>query len=117
MLKGKVVSINKKYVVIDIGFKSDGLVNRTEFKDQPELNNGDEVEVYIVETEDDLGQLGLSREEKHLAETAWQVVTSAQETGAIVRGYVKSRTKGGLVVDVNGSRRFLTRFTNRRKTN
>ncbi len=106
IVKGKVVSINKKYVVIDIGFKSDGLVNRTEFKDQPELNNGDEVEVYIVETEDDLGQLVLSRR-KALAETAWQVVTSAQETGEIVRGYVKSRTKGGLVVDVNGLDAFL----------
>ena len=104
--KGKVVTKNKKYVVIDIGFKSDGLVNQTEFKDQPELNIGDEVEVYIVETEDDLGQLVLSRR-KALAETAWQVVTSAQETGAIVRGYVKSRTKGGLVVDVNGLDAFL----------
>ncbi|MBO6517804.1 MAG: 30S ribosomal protein S1 [Bacteroidia bacterium] len=106
IVTGKAVSISKKYVVVDIGFKSDGLVNRTEFKDQPELAVGDAVEVYVVETEDSLGQLVLSRR-KALAETAWQHVTKAQETGEIVRGYVKSRTKGGLVVDVNGLDAFL----------
>ncbi len=106
IVTGKAVSINKKYVVVDIGFKSDGLVNRTEFKNQPDLKVGDTVEVYVVETEDDLGQLVLSRR-KALAETAWQVVTSAQETGEIVTGFVKSRTKGGLVVDVNGLDAFL----------
>lgn len=106
IVKGKAVSINKKYVVIDIGFKSDGLVSRTEFKDQPDIAVGDDVEVYIVETEDELGQLVLSRR-KALAETAWLHVTKAQETGEIVRGTVKSRTKGGLVVDVNGLDAFL----------
>lgn len=106
IVEGKVVSISKKYVVIDIGFKSDGLIGRTEFKDLPELAVNDKVEVYVVETEDALGQLVLSRR-KALAETAWKMVTNAQETGEIVRGYVKSRTKGGLVVDVNGLDAFL----------
>ncbi len=106
IVEGKVVSISKKYVVIDIGFKSDGLIGRTEFKDQPELAVNDKVEVYVVETEDALGQLVLSRR-KALAETAWKMVTNAQDTGEIVRGYVKSRTKGGLVVDVNGLDAFL----------
>lgn len=106
IIKGKVVSMTKKYVVVDVNFKSDGLVGRTEFKNQPDLKVGDEVEVYVVETEDALGQLVLSRR-KALAETSWDMVTKAQETGEIVRGLVKSRTKGGLVVDVNGLDAFL----------
>lgn len=106
IVKGKVVSMNKKYVVVDIGFKSDGLVTRTEFKNNPDLAQGDEVEVYVEQTEDSLGQLVLSRK-KALAETAWNMVTSARETGEIVNGYIKSRTKGGLVVDVSGLDAFL----------
>ncbi len=106
IVKGKVVSMNKKYVVVDIGFKSDGLVTRTEFKNNPDLAQGDEVEVYVEQTEDSLGQLVLSRK-KALAETAWNMVTSARETGEIVTGYIKSRTKGGLVVDVSGLDAFL----------
>jgi len=106
IVKGKVVSMNNKYVVVDIGFKSDGLVTRTEFKNNPDLAQGDEVEVYVEQTEDSLGQLVLSRK-KALAETAWNMVTSARETGEIVTGYIKSRTKGGLVVDVSGLDAFL----------
>jgi len=106
IVKGRVVSMNKKYVVVDIGFKSDGLVTRTEFKNNPDLAQGDEVEVYVEQTEDSLGQLVLSRK-KALAETAWNMVTSARETGEIVTGYIKSRTKGGLVVDVSGLDAFL----------
>ncbi len=106
IVKGKVVSLNKKDVVIDVGFKSDGLVSRTEFKDRPELAVGDEVEVYVVETEDQLGQLVLSRK-KAQAETAWDNIIAAHEHGHIVTGLIKSRTKGGLVVDLMGMDAFL----------
>jgi len=106
VVKGKVVSMTKKDVVIDIGFKSDGLINRVEFRDNPELANGDEVDVYVEKTEDDLGQLVLSRK-KAIAETAWDKILDAQENGSILKGYVKSRTKGGLVVDVLGLDAFL----------
>ncbi|MBI1306235.1 MAG: 30S ribosomal protein S1 [Bacteroidetes bacterium] len=106
IISGKVVSMNKKDVVIDVGFKSDGLVSRTEFKDMPDLKVGDEVEVYVVETEDELGQLILSRR-KAQAETAWEKIIDAHEKGAIVTGLVKTRTKGGLVVDVMGMDAFL----------
>jgi len=106
VVKGKVVSMNKKDVVIDIGFKSDGLVNRVEFRDTPDLAVGDEVEVYIEKTEDDLGQLVLSRK-KAIAETAWEKILDAKENNTIVNGYVKSRTKGGLVVDVLSLDAFL----------
>jgi small subunit ribosomal protein S1 len=103
---GKVVSLNKKDVIIDIGFKSDGLINRVEFRDQPNLKVGDQVEVYIEQTEDDLGQLILSRK-KAIAETAWDKILEAKEKNTIVTGFVKSRTKGGLVVDLMGMDAFL----------
>jgi len=106
VVKGKVVSMNKKDVVIDIGFKSDGLVNRVEFRDTPDLKVGDEVEVFVEKTEDDLGQLVLSRK-KAIAETAWEKILDAKENNTIVNGYVKSRTKGGLVVDVLSLDAFL----------
>ena len=106
VVKGKVVSISKKDVVVNIGFKSDGLVGRTEFKDMPNLAIGDEVEVYVEQTEDPLGQLVLSRR-KAVAETAWDRINEAKEKNEILTGYVKSRTKGGLVVDVMGMDAFL----------
>jgi small subunit ribosomal protein S1 len=106
IVKGRVVSMNKKDVVIDVGFKSDGLVSRTEFKDRPEMEVGDEVEVYVVETEDSLGQLVLSRK-KAQAETSWDNIIKAHEQGLIVTGLIKSRTKGGLVVDLMGMDAFL----------
>ncbi|MCB0734554.1 MAG: 30S ribosomal protein S1 [Bacteroidetes bacterium] len=106
IIKGTVVSMNKKDVVIDVGFKSDGMVSRTEFKDMPELKAGDEVEVYVVETEDELGQLVLSRK-KAQAETAWDKILLAHEKGEILTGLIKSRTKGGLVVDLLGLDAFL----------
>lgn len=106
IVKGRVVNMNKKDVVIDVGFKSDGLVSRTEFKDRPDLKIGDEVEVFVVETEDELGQLILSRK-KALAETSWDNIILAHEQGTIVTGTIKSRTKGGLVVDLLGMDAFL----------
>jgi small subunit ribosomal protein S1 len=106
VVKGKVVAINDKDVVVNIGFKSDGLVPRQEFRDMPELAVGDDVEVFVDIAEDRLGQLILSRR-KALQETAWDKIVEAHESDTIVTGYVRSRTKGGLVVDVFGFDTFL----------
>tara|TARA_B110000879_G_scaffold22531_1_gene29269 strand:- start:3998 stop:6133 length:2136 start_codon:yes stop_codon:yes gene_type:complete len=106
LVMGRVVSISSDDVVIDIGFKSDGLVSLTEFRDTPDLKVGDEVEVYVDETENALGQLVLSRK-KAIAEGAWERIQKIMENGEIVKGYIQSRTKGGLVVDVMGMDAFL----------
>ena len=106
LVMGRVVSISSDDVVIDIGFKSDGLVSLTEFRDTPDLKVGDEVEVYVDETENVLGQLVLSRK-KAIAEGAWERIQKIMENGEIVKGYIQSRTKGGLVVDVMGMDAFL----------
>ncbi len=106
VVKGKVVAINEKDVVVNIGFKSDGLVPRQEFRDRPELAVGDEVEVFVDVAEDRMGQLILSRR-KALQETAWEKIVEAHEKDVVVTGYVRSRTKGGLVVDVFSIDTFL----------
>jgi len=106
VVKGKVVAINDKDVVVNIGFKSDGLVPRQEFRDRPELAVGDEVEVFVDVAEDRMGQLILSRR-KALQETAWEKIVEAHEKDIVVTGYVRSRTKGGLVVDVFSIDTFL----------
>lgn len=106
LVMGTVVSISEDNVVLDIGFKSDGLVSLTEFRDTPDMKVGDEVEVYVDETENALGQLVLSRK-KAIAEGAWERIQSIMEKGEIVKGYIQSRTKGGLVVDIMGMDAFL----------
>lgn len=106
VVKGSVVGFTDKDVVLDIGFKSDGLVARTEFREFPDLKVGDEVEVFVETTEDSLGQLILSRK-KAVTEGAWDRIIAAMENNEIVKGYVKTRTKGGLVVDVWGIDAFL----------
>lgn len=106
LVKGKVVSITDKDVVLNIGFKSDGLIQRTEFRDIPDLKAGDEVEVLLETKEDQNGQLVLSRK-KAISERAWENIISAHENDEILEGYVKTRTKGGLVVDVMGMDAFL----------
>ncbi len=106
IVKGTVVGFTEKEVVLNIGFKSDGLVARTEFRDLPDLKVGDEVEVLLETKEDALGQLILSRK-KAVSERAWDNIMRAHENDEIVNGYVKSRTKGGLVVDVLGMDTFL----------
>ena len=106
LVMGKVVSISEDNVVLDIGFKSDGLVSLTEFRDTPDMKVGDEVEVYVDETENALGQLVLSRK-KAIAEGAWERIQAIMEKGEIVKGYIQSRTKGGLVVDIMGMDAFL----------
>lgn len=106
LVMGRIVSMTNDHVVLDIGFKSDGLVSITEFRDTPDIKVGDEIEVYVDETENALGQLVLSRK-KAIAEGAWEKIQSIMEKGEIVKGYIQSRTKGGLVVDIMGMDAFL----------
>jgi small subunit ribosomal protein S1 len=106
IVKGRVVSITDREVVLDVGYKSDGIVSRNEFRDLPDLKVGDEVEVYVEATEDSDGQLGLSRKRAQ-QEGAWGDICKAMEDEVVLTGHVKSRTKGGLVVDVMGIDAFL----------
>lgn len=106
VVKGAVVSINDRDVVLNIGFKSDGLVGASEFRDTPDLKVGDEVEVYIEEQENAQGQLVLSRRKAKIVR-AWEIVQDALENDSILEGIVKRRTKGGLIVDIYGIESFL----------
>ncbi len=103
---GRVMSITVKEVVINIGFKSDGNIPVQEFRDMPDLKVGDEVEVYIESREDSAGQLKISRK-RALSERSWGLVQDALTNETIINGYVKSRTKGGLVVEVFAMDAFL----------
>ncbi|HOI26588.1 MAG TPA: 30S ribosomal protein S1 [Paludibacteraceae bacterium] len=103
---GKVISMNKREVVVNIGYKSDGIVSMNEFRYNPELKKGDEVEVYIESQEDKKGQLILSHK-KARAARSWDRVNSALENNEIIKGYIKCRTKGGMIVDVFGIEAFL----------
>jgi small subunit ribosomal protein S1 len=106
VVKGVVVSKTDREVIVNIGFKSDGLVSASEFRDMPDLKAGDEVEVYIENQEDSNGQLILSRK---LAKVmgAWTNIEKALEEDTIINGFVKRRTKGGLIVDIFGIEAFL----------
>ena len=106
VVKGIVVSKTDREVIINIGFKSDGLVSASKFRDMPDLKAGDEVEVYIENQEDANGQLTLSRK---LAKVmgAWTNIEKALEEDTIINGFVKRRTKGGLIVDIFGIEAFL----------
>ncbi|WP_291787471.1 30S ribosomal protein S1 [Cecembia sp.] len=106
VIKGTVVGINDKDIIINIGFKSDGLVPASEFRDVPELKIGDEVEVFIEEQENSLGQLVLSRKKARMVR-AWQDIEDALAEDNIIEGLVKRRTKGGLIVDIYGVEAFL----------
>jgi small subunit ribosomal protein S1 len=106
MIKGMVVGITKTDVVLNIGFKSDGLVSLNEFRDTPGLKIGDEVEVMVVEKEDRDGNLNLSRKQARITR-AWERIVEVHKTGEIVTGTVTSKTKGGLIVDVFGMETFL----------
>ncbi|MBP9185997.1 MAG: 30S ribosomal protein S1 [Bacteroidia bacterium] len=106
IVKGTVVGFTEKEVVLNIGFKSDGLIAKTEFRDLPDLKVGDVVEVLLENKEDALGQLVLSRK-KAMSERAWDNIMKCFENDEIVNGYVKSRTKGGLVVELFSIDTFL----------
>ncbi|MDX1903370.1 MAG: 30S ribosomal protein S1 [Thermonemataceae bacterium] len=103
---GKVVTINDRDVVVDIGFKADGLVPRSEFRDMPELKIGDEVEVFIEKKESKTGQIELSRKKAKIL-TAWDKIQRALDEDTVIEGFVKRRTKGGLIVDIFGIESFL----------
>lgn len=104
--EGTVVAINDKEVVVNIDFKSDGVIPVAEFRYNPELKKGDKVEVFIENQEDSNGQLLLSHKKARILKS-WSRVNEAFEKGEIIKGYVKSRTKGGLIVDVFGIEAFL----------
>ena len=106
VVKGTVIAINKREVLVDIGYKSDGVISANEFRYNPELKVGDEVEVYIEKEEDKKGQLLLSHK-KARAKEGWDKVNNALETKETVKGFVKARTKGGMIVDVFGIEAFL----------
>ncbi|GAA4327072.1 30S ribosomal protein S1 [Flaviaesturariibacter amylovorans] len=106
LIKGLVVGITKTDVVLNIGFKSDGLVSLNEFRDIQGLKVGDEVEVMVVEKEDRDGNLNLSRKQARITR-AWERIVEVHKTGEIVTGTVTSKTKGGLIVDVFGMETFL----------
>ena len=106
VVKGIVVGINDRDVILNIGFKSDGLVPLAEFKDMPNLKIGDEVDLFIEERENAMGQLILSRRKAKLVK-GWEYVQTALDKDQVIEGFVKRRTKGGLIVDVFGIEAFL----------
>ena len=106
IISGTVVSMNQKDVVLNIGFKSDGMVPLSEFRDMPELKIGDVVEVFVEDQEDKNGQLILSRK-RAKTQRSWDLINQALENDTIINGFVKSRTKGGLIVDIDGVEAFL----------
>lgn len=106
IVKGTVVSINSKDVVLNVGYKSDGFVSFTEFRDLPDLKVGDSVDVFVETQEDENGQLILSRK-RAKTQRSWEAINEALENDIIIKGFVKSRTKGGLIVDIQGVEAFL----------
>ncbi len=106
LIKGSVVGLTKTDVVLNIGFKSDGLISFNEFRDLQNLKVGDEVEVMVVEKEDREGNLHLSRKQARTTR-AWERIVEVHKTGEVITGTVTSKTKGGLIVDVFGMETFL----------
>ena len=106
VVEGKVMSINKREVVVNIGYKSDGIIPVSEFRYNPDLAIGDTVEVYVENQEDKKGQLLLSHK-KARASKSWDRVNAALEAKEVVKGFIKCRTKGGMIVDVFGIEAFL----------
>ncbi|MCL2167995.1 MAG: 30S ribosomal protein S1 [Lentimicrobiaceae bacterium] len=106
VIKGTVVSFNSREIVVNIGFKSDGVITASELRYNPDLQIGDEIEVYVENQEDATGQLQLSHKKARMLQS-WNRVNQAFEDSEIITGYVKCRTKGGLIVDVFGIEAFL----------
>lgn len=106
IVKGKVSQISGGDVVLDINYKSDGLVSLSEFRDLPDLDVGDEVDVYVEQREDERGQLVLSRKKAKL-QRAWENIVDSYHNGTIIKGTIISKTKGGLIVDAGGLETFL----------
>ena len=106
VIEGTVISINKREVVVNVGYKSDGIIPISEFRYNPDLKVGDQVEVYVENQEDKKGQLVLSHK-KARASKSWERINKALEDKEIIKGYIKCRTKGGMIVDVFGIEAFL----------
>lgn len=106
VVRAKIVGITDREVILNVGFKSDGLVSISEFRDTPDIKVGDEVDVFVETQEDRLGQLILSRKKAKLV-VAWKMIEDALANDTIIEGFVKRRTKGGLIVDVFSVEAFL----------
>ena len=106
VVEGTVISVDKKEVVVNIGYKSDGIIPASEFRYNPEIKAGDKVEVYVENQEDKRGQLVLSHKKARL-QKSWENINKALENDEVIQGYIKSRTKGGMIVDVFGIEAFL----------
>jgi small subunit ribosomal protein S1 len=106
LVLGTIVSMTKTDAVVNVGFKSDGLISLNEFRDTPNVAIGDEIEVLVIDKEDKHGQLLLSRKEARKFR-AWDKIVELNRTGEIVTGLVTSKTKGGLIVDIHGMETFL----------
>ncbi len=106
VVEGTVISVDKKEVVVNIGYKSDGIIPASEFRYNPDLKAGDTVEVYVENPEDKKGQLVLSHKKARLSKS-WENVNKALDEQQVIQGYIKCRTKGGMIVDVFGIEAFL----------
>ena len=104
--EGTVISVDKKEVIVNIGYKSDGIIPASEFRYNPDLKVGDKVEVYVENQEDKKGQLVLSHKKARLSKS-WERVNAALDNEEVIQGYIKCRTKGGMIVDVFGIEAFL----------
>ena len=106
VVDGTVISVDKKEVVVNIGYKSDGIIPASEFRYNPDLKAGDTVEVYVENAEDKKGQLVLSHKKARMSKS-WERVNAALDAQEVITGYIKCRTKGGMIVDVFGIEAFL----------
>ena len=106
VVDGRVTAVDKKEVVVNIGYKSDGIIPASEFRYNPDLKVGDVVEVYVENAEDKKGQLVLSHKKARLSKS-WERVNAALDNEEVVTGFIKCRTKGGMIVDVFGIEAFL----------
>ena len=106
VVEGTVISVDKKEVIVNIGYKSDGIIPASEFRYNPDLKVGDKVEVYVENQEDAKGQLVLSHKKARLSKS-WERVNAALDNEEVIQGYIKCRTKGGMIVDVFGIEAFL----------
>ena len=106
VIEGTIIALNKREAVVNIGYKSDGIIPVNEFRYNPEIKVGDVVEVFIENQEDKKGQLIISHK-KARASRSWDRGNEALENDEIIKGYIKCRTKGGMIVDVFGIEAFL----------
>ena len=106
VIEGTIIALNKREAVVNIGYKSDGIIPMSEFRYNPDLKVGDKVEVFIENQEDKKGQLILSHKKAH-ASRSWERVNAALANDEVIKGFIKCRTKGGMIVDVFGIEAFL----------